>query len=171
MECGSLFYLSSGSCFSCSSSLEGCSHCSNSTICLGCDGGYYLNATSCTLCSKTEGCLICNGSSSCLTCASGYFNQNSTCVKCSSVISNCHQCSNQSTCINCNNMYQISATGDCQFMAVSGSSSNSGPPELAFRTYYLNMSTLKHALSVADKSSKFRNIDQHDWSSITTIYL
>ena len=52
-----------------------------------------------------------------------------------------------------------------------GGSSSSGPSELAFRTYYINASTLKHALSVADKSSSFQNIDQEDWPTVTTISL
>ena len=57
-------------------------------------------------------------------------------------------------------------------MQVSGGgSSNSGPSELAFQTFYVNASTLKHALSVADKSSSFQNVDQEDWPTVTSIYL
>ena len=56
-------------------------------------------------------------------------------------------------------------------MQISGGSSSSGPSELAFQTYYNNASSLKHALSVADKSSSFQHIDQEDWPTVTKIYL
>ena len=52
-----------------------------------------------------------------------------------------------------------------------GGSSNSGPSQLAFKTFYVNPSTLKHALSVADKSSAFQNVDQENWPAVTSIFL
>ena len=52
--------------------------------------------------------------------------------------------------------------GGCDVMQLSGGggSSSSGPSELAFQTFYVNPSTLKHALSFFDKSSTFENTDQ-----------
>ena len=52
-----------------------------------------------------------------------------------------------------------------------GGSSNSAPSQLAFKTFYVDPSTLKHALSVADKSSAFQNVDQENWPAVTSIFL
>ena len=42
---------------------------------------------------------------------------------------------------------------------------------MSFRSYYINSTTLKHALAVKDKSAVFQNINSHNWSSVASISL
>lgn len=54
----------------------------------------------------------------------------------------------------------------------SGSSAAAGgPAELMFRTAYVNASTLRHSLSVSDKSATYENVDTVDWINVAKIYV
>lgn len=154
--------------------MVGCSFCTNASICLACDGGYYLSGGQCLPCSGLTGCLICNGSASCLTCTAGYYSSGSTCLSCSSAIPNCYQCFNSTLCAACQSGYQLSATATaCGALQLTSGTAEpiSAPAELTFRSYYVNATVLKHALAVVDKSATFQNVDSQNWSSVASIYL
>jgi hypothetical protein len=154
--------------------MVGCSFCTNASICLACDGGYYLSGGLCLPCSGLTGCLICNGSSFCLTCTAGYYSNGSVCSSCSSVIPNCYQCLNSTLCAACQSGYQLSATATaCDPLQLSSGTADpiTTPAELTFRSYYVNASVLKHALAVVEKSTTFQNVHSQNWSSVASIYL
>lgn len=58
-----------------------------------------------------------------------------------------------------------------QLSGSGGGAAASGPAELAFTTNYLNSSTLRHALSVVDRSATFSNIGSEDWPAVAAISL
>ncbi len=79
-----------GNCVKCSTSIPNCDYCENSNTCLICADGYQLHGQSCQ---KIE-------QSSCL--SGTYFDPiSSACVNCTDAMSNCTQCLNATTCLEC----------------------------------------------------------------------
>ena len=93
MQSGSYPSLSSMTCESCNSN---CDICSNTTACITCNSGYYLN--------PDDICIACN---------LGYYSSLSS-MKCESCNSNCRICSNATACITCNPGYYLNPDGSCK---------------------------------------------------------
>lgn len=68
-DCSSGYYLSSGSCFTCSSAMPYCSTCYSRVSCLTCQTGYAVNGTTCASCpALIVGCLECSSNTYCTVC-------------------------------------------------------------------------------------------------------
>lgn len=76
------------------------------------------------------------------------------CVACSSVLSNCYECVNHSVCLSCSSGYMLDTSGNCQAVVVESKSIYDPVPMLDVKTYYVDLSALKHVLS-AKQSYRF----------------
>jgi len=88
-------------CHVCSALDSNCLDC-NSTNCLICLTGYYVDASNlCQLCNLNLcDCLACSSALVCTQCLNGYYLVNDTCTSCAS-IAGCQSCSNSSVCTLC----------------------------------------------------------------------
>ena len=102
------YYLTGTTCTLCSTTMEGCSICSNSSICLSCVSGYYLYTSDnkCHTCtSNVTNCQLCKFNTTsnvteCAECNEGYFlNASNSCNFCTD--SGCLSCSDNITCTRC----------------------------------------------------------------------
>ena len=89
-EAGSYYDASKGSCVNCSSVVQGCVYCTNSTHCTACAPGTNLTAGACVVIKNK-------------TCQPGqYLDYNTqTCHQCSEAHSNCSACDNETSCTKC----------------------------------------------------------------------
>jgi hypothetical protein len=94
-RCQSGYYISNMTCRLCSLDMNGCATCRNSSYCLTCYLGYYLDQSSlpaqqCTQCDiSLTGCMFCFNNTNCQKCASGYYLNGSTCGRCNVPMPNC----------------------------------------------------------------------------------
>ena len=111
-KCNEGFYVSNYQCESC---VSNCLTCTNSTKCIACKSGYFINSNGqCSACPiekcgklKSDGC-------QCETCADNYFmDNNQQCQQCSTqcktclgTATNCTSCSDNSSFVNKNNQCQ-----------------------------------------------------------------
>lgn len=82
-QCTPGYYLTSGSCFSCSKALSHCRTCSSPNSCDSCSQGYVVSGGVCVHTCSAKNCLICeSGSTSrCQTCSGGFkVDGNANCV-------------------------------------------------------------------------------------------
>ena len=99
-----------GGCVTCQS-IPSCNYCLNSTVCLSCRSGYYLNSNNtCSMCTASlPGCIFCASSSTCRQCQAGYFlNAANQCQQCLNSIVGCLSCLNSTQCIECDGGYYLS---------------------------------------------------------------
>ncbi|CAG9329821.1 unnamed protein product [Blepharisma stoltei] len=90
-------------CSSCEDNSAGCVACSESSTCLKCSQGYWLDSLSCSPCSSIPNCQACDNGTICTKCQATYLlNENKSCTSssienCDVVVSNdpstCQQCS------------------------------------------------------------------------------
>lgn len=85
------FDTTSETCLWCSATLNGCAACTNSTTCVMCYGGYYLDGLTCSLCREPlDGCITCYNDSNCVLCSPEYFlNTSALCEPCSVKVPGC----------------------------------------------------------------------------------
>ncbi|KAL4454048.1 hypothetical protein ABPG73_009847 [Tetrahymena malaccensis] len=114
-----IFDSSNNSCnLICDSSCKTCSLPNNSSSCLSCNNGYYLNASNqCLICQVPCGNCI-DSSTKCLSCtpAQNYTfdsSNNSCSVKCDSSCKTCSLPNNSNSCLSCNNGYYLNASNQC----------------------------------------------------------
>lgn len=94
--------------------------CVNSTSCVQCAGGFYLNNGSCSACSSaTAGCISCSQSGLCSMCEGGFYLNGANCSACA--VQGCELCTalSPSQCINCFSGYYLSGN-TCQACNISG---------------------------------------------------
>lgn len=103
-------------CQSCAVALTACAMCVNSTTCLDCFQGYFINSTThtCTTCvSVIQGCSSCRNSTTCEECNSGfYLLANGSCATCVGISNGCLSC-NATDCSVCQLDYYLSSSNRC----------------------------------------------------------
>lgn len=135
-ECSVGYYASGSSCIPCSSAMQGCLECADSTNCTLCDNavhliavggqcecqtGYFQNVSTllCVSCSSLDPlCTSCSYVSStvtCTSCSTGYFPSSNVCVHCNTTENGCLQCNNDgSLCSVCDaTLNMVSLAGQC----------------------------------------------------------
>jgi hypothetical protein len=87
-SCNTTFYLTSGTCVSCSSN---CNKCTTPTNCITCAQGYYLVAGGCAKATTSiDNCNTFQNATACGTCISSYYLSNSLCYPCSVLCTACY---------------------------------------------------------------------------------
>lgn len=117
-NCVTGYYLTGTTCTLCSTTMNGCSICSDGSTCLKCLSGYYHDPTNkCFLCSSQRpNCQLCKYNSGtsvvdCIDCNEGYFLAGGlTCDACTDTA--CLSCSDSTTCTRCQTGFYLSS-GDC----------------------------------------------------------
>jgi len=105
-------------CLSCTNSV--CIKCPDNTsppcgVTPSCVEGYYYNSSTndCPICNSPCKACTTSGNTNCSGCVDGYYLDGSVCKLCSSVLANCRNCSNSTTCLECvDETFYISA-GKC----------------------------------------------------------
>lgn len=115
--CPSGTYANASECRSCNTDIPGCFLCLNSTWCLGCSNGYYLDLTVTTtrLCkpcvTKITGCNQCSSNTTCISCIQGYFLDTSVtpniCKACWDSMKGCLMCNASNICQQCDFRYEF----------------------------------------------------------------
>ena len=84
-------YQSTTGCTSCGLAMTACIHCRNSSECLACSSGYYLDTGTkvCEPCSLGNGCVACESSTVCVGCSQEYYLNGATCSRCDSAMTGC----------------------------------------------------------------------------------
>jgi hypothetical protein len=112
------FLNSSSQCQICSVPMNGCTFCTNSSVCLSCGSGFFKNANNlCSPCTDLTGCLVCKDASTCLFCDTGYYFSSFTCQSCS-VITGCYSCISRTVCTSCIGGYTLNSNSGCDVAQV-----------------------------------------------------
>lgn len=118
--CPSGTYVNGTECRACNVDLPGCYLCKNSTHCLGCSNGYWLDTSStttnpCKPCfTSMAGCSQCSSNSVCISCVQGYFLNSGTqkCLPCWDSMKGCLMCNSSVYCYQCDFRYYLNATSN-----------------------------------------------------------
>ncbi|KAL4466190.1 hypothetical protein ABPG72_011068 [Tetrahymena utriculariae] len=103
----------------CDSSCKTCSSPNNSSSCLSCNDGFYLNSSNqCQHCQSPCGNCI-NSATNCLSCTPVhdyvYDSSNNSCtIACDSSCKTCSSPNSSSSCLNCNNGFYLNNSNQCQ---------------------------------------------------------
>ncbi|ELP89926.1 protein serine/threonine kinase, putative [Entamoeba invadens IP1] len=138
-KCNDGYYLSSGSCSSCSYRCVTCFG-SSYTQCYSCKNGYYLKDPNyCYSCSSP--CNYCTTATSCVTCNQYYYLSGTSCLSC---YSSCSYCSgpNSNQCTSCRLHYYYSSGSciACHSSCNTCSSYSSSSCKTCYSKYYLSNS-------------------------------
>lgn len=107
-------------CLWCTNTLNGCASCTDSSTCIMCFGGYYLNSgATCSICRDAlPGCVTCYNDTACVLCSPETYLVGDDCVNCATSVEGCEECDNNGNCVKCSdNMYNVSST-QCGFCEV-----------------------------------------------------
>ena len=140
LSCNSTYYLSNGSCLSCSS---GCVQCINANYCTKCSNWIVLNTST----HKSEkncnaylsNCVDCTSATNCTRCYGGYYLNSGKCLSCTN-IANCINCSSGSVCVACKTGYYVNSSNTCSKCTVSNCArcNTDGTCESCNSGYYLS---------------------------------
>lgn len=145
--------------------MTGCTFCTNSTVCLSCGSGYFLNSSSlCQACTDLTGCLVCKNSTTCLFCNTGYYFNSFSCSSCS-IITGCYSCISNSICTSCKGGYTLNANSGCDVAIVKA---DKEVTEIVLKTLYLNETTLIHYMYT--KKMNYTKVDVN-WFIEARLYL
>ena len=122
-QCSNGLIFKDGFCKNCSDVVGNCSVCNDSSTCLQCKQGFYLNQKSkCNSCgdSNTFGCTACSSDFTCTGCLAGnYLADNQSCVPCADLYGNCSLCDIQN-CIHCSVGYYFNTiTAACTLCGIN----------------------------------------------------
>lgn len=158
------FINSTKKCQICSQTLTGCVFCTNTSTCLSCGSGYFMNSSNlCSPCTSLTGCLVCKNSNTCLFCDTGYYFNNYQCSTCD-IISGCYSCISSTVCTSCVGGYTLNTNSGCDVTQVSASLPTT---DLILKTMYLDSGTLKHYLYVKGKNFTKANVDWNTNAKLT----
>lgn len=119
-ECPANYFLnvSTITCELCSEFNRGCGNCVNSTYCIECTQGFYLETIlvgsqptrECFSCNIMLGCGGCNSSAICIFCLPGYYlnSGDNKCYTCDKTMPGCLRCNTSSICEQCDIGYYVS---------------------------------------------------------------
>ena len=111
LKCDEGFYNSNYQCKNC---LSNCLTCTNSTKCIACKSGYFVDSKGqCSVCPIEKCATLKSDVCQCETCADNYFmNSNQECEQCST---QCKTCINKDNCTSCtNNNYFVNENNLCE---------------------------------------------------------
>ena len=160
-------------CVICSSLINGCSICDNSTHCMECSAGFFLNQTFNNLCESCnvaiEGCLFCESAASCDLCDTEYYGAGGLCHRCDSAMDGCFSCKQFDVCTSCKGGYDIAFGGGCELIDPSKVEEYLTEGDITITTYYISDDILMHALRVKG-GPKFKKATV-DWDNEVQLFI
>ena len=74
--------------------------------CSSCESGYSITEGKCVLNCDVSDCAVCvTNPKTCKTCEDGFYVTSPTCTRCVASLPHCNICSDESSCVDCDEMY------------------------------------------------------------------